>query len=185
MVLFELNDIIKEKYNNYIKNNSVKISYEEYKLKALNQFSKIFLFYFNNINKKYIDNILYLNNIHIIIYCIDNSFNKKNITSILIYYKTTSLKLDKYYILLLGTHERFRNYGYGKVILHEFIESIKQINRYEKKIKILVKSLERSIKFYYEYGFIQSELKTNKFFYNFETTKELNSNKDKILELNI
>ena len=39
--------------------------------------------------------------------------------------------------------------------------------------------------FYFSYGFVQSELKPNKLFYKYETSDELKSNQEKILELNI
>ena len=86
---------------------------------------------------------------------------------------------------MLGTHERFRKYGYGKVILDEFIEFIKKLNKSNKKIKILLKSLESSMGFYISNGFIQSELKSNRLFFKYETINELKLGKEQILELNI
>ena len=187
MVLFEFDKIIKYKYDKYIeKNNNVnQISFNEFNSKGIKKFSELFPFYFSGINQNYTQNILDSDKTHIIISCIDNKFDIKNITSILIYHKTTSSDTIKYYILLLGTHERFRKYGYGKVILDEFIEFIKISNRTNKKIKILLKSLESSLNFYLSNGFIESELKPNRLFYKYETAKELKLNEEKILELNI
>lgn len=189
MVLFKFDKIIKDKYDNYIQknNNKEKISFDEFKSKGLEQFSTIFPFYFSGINQYYIDNILNSDKTHILISCVGGKFDIKNITSILIYHKTITLDFNKYYILLLGTHERFRKYGYGKIILDEFIELVEKLNKSEKKIKILLKSLESSMEFYLSNGFVQSEseLKSNKLFFKYETANELKLYQEKILELNI
>ena len=187
MVLFEFDKIIKDKYDNYIQihHNKERISFDEFKSKGLKQFSNLFPFYFSGINQCYTDNILNSNKTHILISCMGNNFDIKNITSILIYHKTITSDYIKYYILLLGTHERFRKYGYGKIIMDEFIEFVKKLNIYEKKIKILLKSLESSMRFYSSNGFIKSELKSNRLFFKYETTNELKLNQEKILELNI
>lgn len=183
MVLFEFDKIIKDKYNKYL--NKQNISFDEYKSKGLEQFSKLFPFYFAGINQNYTQNILISDKTHIIVSCIGDKFDIKNITSILIYHKTILSDTIKYYILLLGTHERFRKYGFGKVILDEFVEFVKISNKSNKKIKILLKSLQKSLNFYLGNGFIESELKPNRLFYKYETAKELKLNEEKILELNI
>jgi hypothetical protein len=191
MVLFEFDNIIKDKYYKYVEknnndNNEI-LNFDEFKYNGYIQFSKIFPFYFSGVSKNYIENVLYSDKTHIIVSCIGDKFDIKNITSILIFHKTKSSNLTKYYVLLLGTHERFRKYGYGKVILDEFIEFVKKSNKSEKKIKILLKSLETSIQFYLSNGFVQtqSELKSNRLFYKYETTDELKLNQEKILELDI
>ena len=192
MVLFEFDKIIKDKYNSYVKknnnndNNDVKIlSFDEFKSKGLEQFSKLFVFYFSGINQNYTGNILNSDKTQILVSCIDNKFHIKNITSILIFHKTIAQDFVKYYILLLGTHERFRKYGYGKIILDEFIEFVKKSNKSNKKIKILLKSLAASMVFYLSNGFIKSELKSNRLFYKYETIEELKLSQEKILEFNI
>lgn len=193
MVLFKLDKIIKKKYENHVnitQEQKEKLNYNEFKIKALDIFSSILVFYFSGINQKYIKNILYSEKTNIFISCIDNKFNPKNITSILMCHKTESSNVIKYYILLLGTHERFRKFGYGRVILDEFVDYIKK--KYNKtnnkrKIKILLKSLESSVNFYLNYGFVKSNTKlvTNKLFYKYETLSELKLNQDKILEFEI
>lgn len=187
MVLFEFDKIIKDKYDRYNEknNNTNPISFDEFKLKGLQKFSELFPFYFSGINQNYIQQILTSDKTHIIVSCIGDKFDIKNITSILVYHKTTSSNIVKYYTLLLGTHERFRKYGYGKVILDEFIEFVKKSNKSNKKIKILLKSLKSSLNFYLGNGFVESELKSNRLFYKYETVQELKLNKEKILELNI
>jgi GNAT superfamily N-acetyltransferase len=187
MVLFEFDKIIKNKYDKYKKknNNVNQINFDEFKSKGLEKISELFPFYFSGINQNYIENILNSNKTHIIISCIGDKFDIKNITSILTYHKTTSLNTIKYYILLLGTHERFRKYGYGKIILDEFIEFVKKANNPNKKIKILLKSLEKSSVFYITNGFVKSELKSNRLFFKYETVQELKLNEEKILELDV
>lgn len=192
MVLLEFDKIIKDKYDKYIRKNNLnndthQISFDEFKSNSLKQFSKIFPFYFSGINQAYTNNIIYSDKTHILVSCIDDKFNIKNITSILIFHKTKSNELNKYYILLLGTHERIRKYGYGKVILDEFIEFVKSSNGLKKKNKILLKSLESSMQFYFSNGFVksESELKSNKLFYKYENSNELKLNQEKILELDI
>lgn len=191
MVLFEFDKIIKDKYNKYIKknnndnNNINQISFDEFKSKGLEKFSELFPFYFSGINQNYTKNIINSDKTHFMISCIGNKFDIKNISSILVYHKTTSSNTIKYYILLFGTHERFRKYGYGKVILDEFIEFVKISNSSNKKIKILLKSLEKSLYFYLSNGFVESELKSNRLFYKYENAQELKLNEEKILELDI
>jgi GNAT superfamily N-acetyltransferase len=202
MVLFRFDDIIKNKYKVYKEKNNNKeiICFDEFRTNGLEQFSKFLPFYFSGINQNYIQNILLSEKTHIIISCIDNVFSIKNSTSMLIYHKTKSSNCVKYYILLLGTHERFRKFGYGTIVLDEFIEYVKKTNPNKNKKtnpnknkktnpnknkKILLKSLESSMSFYFSYGFVQSELKPNKLFYKYETSDELKSNQEKILELNI
>lgn len=183
MVLFYFDEEVKNKYKNHANNNN--ISFNDFKTIALEQISKIFPLYFNNINPKYINNIIVGDKNKIVFYCMGDKFSLSNITSILIYHKTKSSNTIKYYILLLGTHNRFRKYGYGKILLNEFIQWIKSHDNSKIEKKLVLKSLESSMGFYISNGFIQSNLKHNKLFYKYETNTELNSNLEKILELNL
>lgn len=198
MVLFDFNSIVKDKYQKLIiKNqnnsndpndlNNPEINFEKFNTIALEQISKIFPFYFSGINVEYIKNILLNEKTRIVLSCIDEKFSIKNITSILIYHKTKSNDFNKYYVLILGTHERFRKYGYGKVILDEFVNWIKSNDKSNNKKKILLKSLDTSLKFYLDYGFecVQDELAINKLFFKYEPRKELKNNQEKILEFYI
>ena len=143
----------------------------------------MFPFYFSGISEQYIQNILSNNNDRIVLSCMNKTFSIKNVTSILIYHKTKSTEFTKFYVLVLGTHERFRKFGYGKVVLDEFVEWIGINNKFGEK-KILLKSLDSSLKFYLDYGFecVPDELSTNKLFFKYEPIKELKNNKEKILE---
>ena len=185
MVLFDFDTIISDRYKFLKSNNPAKLNsldLIQFKQKGIEQITKIFPFYFGNINQIYLTNVLSNNKTKIILSCIDNKFDLNNITSILIYHKTKLLHLTKFYILALGTHERFRKFGYGKIILDEFVQWIKQTNKSVGQKKIILKSLETSMGFYNTYGFVLTDLKLNKLFYKYETNLELKNNPEKILE---
>ena len=188
MVLFEFDKIIGERYQDYKTINQENISSDEsekFYHVGIEQMTDVFPFYFSKINPNYIYPIVLDRKNKILFSCIDEKFNLDNITSILVYRKTKSAGCIKYYILVLGTHERFRKFGYGKVIIDEFVQWIKQTDKSGLPKKILLKSLDTSLKFYQEYGFVNTELVHNKIFYKYETAKELKSNLEKILEFNI
>lgn len=192
MTLFDFDKIIKKKYIIYSNKkkieNKERINFDEFRNIGITQISKIFYFYFSGINQNYITNLFHSKRIKIVFSCIDPYFSLKNITSILIYHKTKSYTVNKYYILLLGTHDRFRKFGYGKVILNEFIDLIKLYNIGLNNTNILLlKSLDSSMNFYLDYGFIKSKssLQTNKLFFKYETNEELKNNKEKILQFDI
>jgi len=181
MTLYDYDNIIKKKYKYYKKYNSNKIlniNLKEFRNIGIEKINKILYLYFSNINNEYVKNVITKKN-KIIFLCIDNIFSLENITTILIYHKT---KNNKYYILLLGTHEKIRNYGYGKIMLDKFINLIKIKNK-SSNIKIILKSTQLSINFYKSYGFIEGKLKFNKLFYKYEPIKELKKDENKILEL--
>lgn len=189
MVLFEFNKIIRNKYNYYKKKFPDKVkdtSQDEFYLIGLEKISHLFPFYFSGITEKYIEKVISNKSNKIVVSCLTDKFDINNITGILIYHKTKLTNITKYYILILGTHERFRNYGYGKVLLDEFINFIQ--NKNDKNIgiaKVLLKSVESSINFYINYGFTQikpDEICTNKLFYKYEKTSEIKNYPDKILE---
>lgn len=187
MVLFFFDSIIKIKYKKFLSNNLDKnknITLSEFKKSATKQILKIFPLYFLNINEKYIENILLDQNNYIVFYCMDVNFLLSNITSILIYHKIKIKELIKYYILLLGTHYKFRNVGYGKLILDEFIIWIKLSNTKNNKTKLILKSVKSSMDFYLSYGFVQSNISnsnSNRLFYKYEP--KLVKNYKYILEL--
>ena len=89
--------------------------------------------------------------------------------------------------MCFGIHQRLRKFGYGKYSLDEFIGWIKTKSTKTKKrqTSILLKSIESSLNFYLTYGFVQTDLNSNKLFYKYEPHDELKSNQNKILEFNI
>lgn len=185
MVLYEFNKIIKSKYKKYINKTSSPTDFEEFKKKCLISISKIFYLYFTGISEDYIDNILTNDKVRISLICVNEKFSFQNIISIIIYHKTSSGNKIKYYVLAYGIHKKFRKYGYGKYSLDEFINWIKISTNGDKQKILLLKSIETSMSFYLSYGFILSDLASNKLFYKYEPRDELKSNKEKILEYKI
>jgi len=134
--------------------------------------------YLENINNKYIKNILSKNKI--LFYNIDSIFDIKNVTTILVYKQKEHDNIIIYYILLLGTHKDIRNVGYGNNMLNEFIEMVSKKKRKMNK-KIIIESVIDSIKFYEKFGFIEID---NKNEYNIN--EEFNSSSNTIvLEYNL
>jgi hypothetical protein len=182
MVLFEFDKIIKSKYKKYINETSSSINFEEFKKKCLLSISKIFYLYFTGISEDYINNILINDKVRISIICVNEKFSLQNIISIIIYHKTSSEDKIKYYMLAYGIHKKFRKCGYGKYSLDEFINWIKISTNNNKQKILLLKSVETSMSFYLSYGFVLTDLASNKLFYKYEPRDELKSNQDKILE---
>lgn len=192
MVLFEFDKVIKQKYLKYLKLHPEKISdisFDEFYWIGIDVIKKKFPSYFSNISLEYVDRVLINKSNKILFSCLDSDeFNLKNVSSILIYHKikiniSQTFKQTKYYILLLGTHEDFRKFGYGKVMLDEFVEFIKL--KKSPNIIILLKSLESSLNFYIDYGFVKTELEPNRLFYKYENTNELKNSLENILELKL
>lgn len=185
MVLFEFNKIIKSKYKKYINETSSPINFEEFKKKCLISISKIFHLYFTGISEDYINNILANDKVRILLMCVNEKFIFQNIISIMIYHKTSLGNKIKYYLLAYGIHKKFRKYGYGKHSLDEFINWIKISTNNNKQKILLLKSIVSSMSFYLSYGFVLTDLASNKLFYKYEPIDELKSNKDKILKYDI
>ena len=184
MVLFDFDSVIKQKYDEYVNLNLEPISFDSYKKIGLDKIKKIFEYYFTNLNQIYVDNLIKCEKTKILFLCSETKFNIKNIKSILLYVKTKTNDCVKYYILAFGTHYQYRKFGYGKILLDEFIEMVKKSKTKFNK-KILLKSVESSLNFYLTFGFVPTQLKSNKLFFKFEPAVELKTNKNKLLEYNI
>jgi hypothetical protein len=179
-MIFDFEKIIKNKHK-YDKLNS----YEEYKKKSIEKIMMITPNYFTGISENYIKLILFNNKIKILFITIGQKLTTNDIVSIIIYQKTPTVDKIKYYILGFGIHKKLRKYGYGKNSLNEFIQWIKQNNKSCKQKILLLKSVESSLNFYLAYGFIQTNLASNKLFYKYEPKNELKLNQEKILEFEI
>ena len=148
-MLFLFDRIVKAKYKKLDKTTS----YDDFYSKSIESIkSYIVSNYLENVSELYLNRLLSDPNNHIIIHNIDNMFNTKNITGILIFHK---VKNHKYYILFLSTHHKFRGMGYGKIILDEFIELVRRPN---KDIQLILRTVEKSKSFYLLYGFEQIDL---------------------------
>jgi hypothetical protein len=138
-------------------------------------FNLIKNYYTENLNEGFIKNILDDNKNKIIFHNIDCKMNKYNITSLLIYHKVYYKGINRYYILLLGTHKDVRNIGYGKLLLDEFIIFLKNKDSNKNKI-IYLNSINESINFYINYGFCKSnENIINNLFFNYEPYNKKNN----------
>jgi ribosomal protein S18 acetylase RimI-like enzyme len=180
-MIFDFEKIIKNKH----KFNNLD-TFEEYRIKSIEKLLIITPNYFTGISENYIKSILSNNNkIKILFITIGQKLITNDIISIIIYHKTQSIDKIKYYILGFGIHKRFRKYGYGKNSLDEFIQWIKKNNKSGKEKIILLKSIESSLNFYITYGFVQTDLMSNKLFYKYEPNNELKLNQEKILVFEI
>lgn len=190
MVLFEFDKILKHKYTKYNKHDPNKVNgigLDEFVGIGIGIIKKKFPYYFSNISLEYVDRILADKSNKIMLSCINSDkFDLDNVSSILIYHKTKTNNIIKYYILVLGTHEKFRKFGYGSVILDEFIHYIKLSNTSNTyKLKILLKSLDSSLNFYLRYGFVKTDLEPNRLFYKYENIYDLKNSLSNILELDL
>ena len=179
-MIFDFDKIIKKKYMY----NKLYL-YEEYKKKSIEKIMMMTPNYFTGISEKYIKLILSNNKIKILFITIGPKLTTNDIVSIIIYQKTETINKLKFYILGFGIHKKLRKYGYGKNSLDEFINWIKHNNKSSKQKILLLKSLESSLKFYIVYGFIKTDLTSNKLFYKYEPKNELKLNQEKILEYKI
>lgn len=107
-----------------------------------------------NIHHKYIYNVLGNTKNIVAFYCLDNNFEIDNCPSILVYRKCKYKNEIRYYILLACTKRAFRNQGYASKLIDGLIERIKIENdSTDKKVKIILSSVEESVLFYEAYGF--------------------------------
>lgn len=115
------------------------------------------LYSFHNIHQKYIEYLLSDEKVKIAFYCMDFEFCIFNCPTLLLYRKhNDKVKNEiKYYILLICTKHKFRNQGYASKILDGLIERVKKENsgKKDKKIKIILSSVEEAVLFYESYGF--------------------------------
>jgi ribosomal protein S18 acetylase RimI-like enzyme len=157
-MIFLLSKIIKDKLKKKLKEKHIKYNKEIYKYYFdiyVKKISNIIKTFADTINEKYIDLILNSNNIDIILYGINNNFNIKNIIGFIIFSKT-GVKQDKIYLLLICIQKEYREYGYGKSFIGEFIDFINKSLTFNNKYKqIITHSICKSIEFYKSTGFIQ------------------------------
>ena len=119
--------------------------------------SVMYNYSFRTISMQYTGRLLRHNKTKIAFYCMDTEFNFANCPSCLIYYKHFDKSTNEvaYYILMICTMPRFKKFGYASMLLNGFIERVKTENaKYsERKIKIIVSSLDSAVTYYEKYGF--------------------------------
>jgi ribosomal protein S18 acetylase RimI-like enzyme len=151
-MLFLLNDII-----NYIIDNE---EIDELLEKVENTYQEVVVMFYNyskfTISFSYTKNLLLNQENKVALYCIGDEFSVDNCPSSLIYNRHVKNEDEIiYYIMIIITKYRFRGLGYASLLLDEFIELVRNENKYnkEKSIKIVLSSLETSVTFYEKYGF--------------------------------
>lgn len=99
----------------------------------------------SNINNNYIRNIVMTKDSEIIFYTTGGKFKLDNIVGIIIYIKTNI----NIYLMLFAIHKKYKKYGYGTIMMNEFIESFKNT----KLKKIITHPIYNIDKFYECVGF--------------------------------
>jgi predicted GNAT family N-acyltransferase len=115
--------------------------------------------YFNYgiINVDYIENLLDCESNKIVYYCFEDEFNIRNCPSCMIYSKQYDKNTNEiiYYILLISTQKRFRNMGYGTLLLDGFMKKVdKETENINKNVKVVLSALDDVVSYYQKYGFI-------------------------------
>jgi predicted GNAT family N-acyltransferase len=106
-----------------------------------------------DIHYKYIDSLLSDEKNKLVFYCMDFEFSIHNSPVIMVYRKYISVNTPNeitYYILMICTKHSFRNNGYASKLLDEFT---KRIKKEDKKVRIILSSVENAVIFYENYGF--------------------------------
>jgi len=97
----------------------------------------------------------------ILFYSINNTLSKYSIKSEIIGCVIYKIILNTYekkriYIQLISVHKSMRSFGYGKVIMDDFIKKHKRDGQI---IELVLLALPESVKFYTKYGFNRSKSK--------------------------
>jgi len=126
------------------------------KVEEFNNDNIMIYFNYGIINIDYIENLLNYGNNKVAYYCFDNEFNIRNCPSCMIYSKQYDKNTDEiiYYILLISTQKRFRNIGYGTLLLNGFMEHVREETaNIDKKVKVVLSALDDVVSYYQKYGF--------------------------------
>lgn len=145
-MIFTYSSIIKNKLKN---NNEL---YLDYYMKGLNAIKQFIIFSAGNINENFIDGLIQNKNIQIVFYLSDTKFSLKHCKGIIIYERVYNPKNkeNKIYLLLLTINKHFRNYGYGKHFMGEFITHVEKLNLSNKRL--ILHSISSSVEFYKSLG---------------------------------
>ena len=133
--------------------------------KTKKDFTHLIYTYTHNLNPKFINVLLSDQRNNILIYNIDGILQKENNIGFIIYRQSILEHEHRFYIFLIGVHPDFTGYGYGSLLLNEFIDLIKNENKiikknknysYCKNKKLIVHSTQENILFYQRFGFKKS-----------------------------
>jgi ribosomal protein S18 acetylase RimI-like enzyme len=140
-------------------NKFLKTYFKDNLTKALEQKHKFIYKYCENINIDYLKAICLDSNNKILLYTINEKLTtnyKNEIIGILVYRIILSKRNKmRIYIPLISIHKDMRSYGYGSIILDDFIRKYKK----NKTLELVLLSLESSFDFYNKLGFVKSDVK--------------------------
>lgn len=140
-------------------NKFLKTYFKDNLNKALKQKHKFIYKYCENINIDYLKAICLDSNNKILLYTINDKLteNYKNEIIGIIVYRIILSKHNKMriYIPLISIHKDMRSFGYGGIILDDFIAKYHT----NKTLELVLLSLESSFDFYNKLGFVKSDVK--------------------------
>jgi N-acetylglutamate synthase-like GNAT family acetyltransferase len=137
-------------YSKSILNNIIDSSSDEELLKNVKQFeddiNMIFTYFaYSNISLDYVETLLNFKTNKYAFWSNNEVFNIRDCTSCMIYANNT----EKAYIMLICTHNNFKNKGFGTKLIKQFANDMRS-----KGIKsILLSSVEEYVSYYQKLGF--------------------------------
>jgi N-acetylglutamate synthase-like GNAT family acetyltransferase len=137
-------------YSKSILNNIIDSSSDEELLKNVKQFeddiNMIFTYFaYSNISLDYVKSLLNFKTNKCAFWSENKEFNIRDCTSCMIYANNK----EKAYIMLICTHNDFKNKGFGKKLINQFANDMRN-----KGIKsILLSSVEEYVSYYQKLGF--------------------------------
>jgi ribosomal protein S18 acetylase RimI-like enzyme len=140
-------------------NKFLKTFFKNKLAKAQEHKHKFIYKYCENINIDYLKSICLDSNNKILLYTINETLtdNYKNEIVGIIVYRIILSRHNKMriYIPLISIHKDMRSYGYGSIILDDFIAKYQK----NKTLELVLLSLESSFNFYNKLGFLKSDVK--------------------------
>jgi predicted GNAT family N-acyltransferase len=138
----------------------LKSKYKDNLEKANKQKHRLVYKFCENLNFNYVKNICSDKNNKILLYAINEKLTdnfKNEIIGVIVYriilYNSTKIRI---YIKLISTHHKMRAFGYGSLILNDFIKKYSNTTR---TLEIVLLSLRSSHDFYCKNGFIECDVK--------------------------
>ena len=177
MPIYNINKLFDYMYINNNKSltlNKKSDNYKEFLKKNNLMKEKIIKKMADNINDEFIEKICKDKLNKFLVHSMDCTIGS-NITSIIVYRKYNNKSNVRLIILLMAVHPKLRNFGYGNILLDEFIDFYSNKSN---KLDIYLHSLESSLYFYLKYGFYQ--ISRNNFLQSYEGWDD-NINNEKLL----
>jgi len=180
-------------FSDDIKNQIIDTSPIDEIIDKLDEFkndNEMILTYFNygTVSIDYIENLLKVDTNKLAYYCTDDTFTISSCISCMVYSRQNKKNSDTilYYIMVISTQKEFRCNGYATKLLNGFVERVKlETKNTNKKVKIILSSLDEVISYYQKYGFEVVDCSFDNYPY-FKYFEKYDQNKIyNIMELNI